>query len=190
MKLTPTETAVAVWAAAQHHMGGGADGHPKYREVLQEPARATARSRATRSDMTYDATKDKYDLRKAMKFDVRVLAAVEAVERALRAAAAPEWFRRYLVFKHPEFGRYEPKREVREEVDPEDYARAFVESGHLHNVIGGLKSKRVRATAVKTVLASEREFNALLARELRNLPKRARRARGARSGSRARRETA
>jgi hypothetical protein len=187
MIITAAQSALDVWAAARHHAAHGAEGHPPYEEIFNEPPLPSSTELvATSGFHTYDATKGKYDGIPKPLIDYRILASIETVERALRKCRAPDWFKRYLLFKHPRFGRFAPKRAIVPYTDPEDDARAFVESGHMGWMMGGIASLYLTRSLVRTVRATEREFTLRLLREMANRPDRAPRARGARSDSRAR----
>lgn len=169
MVTNATQSALDVWAAARHHAAQGALGHPRYEEIFGEPGRPRFNLPSQcSSDETYDGTKGKYEMEAPPAVDFRILASIETVERALRASKAPEWFRRYLLFKHPRYGRFSPNRAVVKETDPEDDARAFVESGHMLWMLGGLRSTYLLHAIVRTVRATERAFLRVLAREMAN----------------------
>jgi hypothetical protein len=186
MVTNATQSALDVWAAARHHAAQGALGHPRYEEIFGEPGRPRFNLPSQcSSDETYDGTKGKYEMEAPPVVDHRILASIETVERALRACKAPEWFRRYLLFKHPRYGRFAPNRALVKEADPEDDARAFVESGHMLWMLGGLRSIYLLRTLVRTVRATERAFLRVLARELANRSL-ARQEPDARGGSRTR----
>lgn len=169
--MAPAETALNVWASALHHQAAGGSGWPVYREILSDPAPVLPSMQiADRSDETYDATRGKYE-RRAIQNDVRVASAIELVERAFSACEAPDWLRRYLLFKYPNVGRYAPKLRVAKSADPEyDPARAFIDSGYWSDVLGTLDSPQIRRNAAKTVKSGEREFKAVLRAEVRNDP--------------------
>ncbi len=191
MITTAAQSALDVWAAARHHAAHGAEGHPPYDEIFNEPPRPTSTELvAVSSYNTYDATKGKYDGVPRELIDYRILASIETVERALRKCRAPVWFKRYLLFKHPRFGRFAPKRAIIKDTDPEDDARAFVESGHMCWMIGGFASLYLTRSLVRTVRATEREFTFRLLKEMANRTDRGRLTPDARLDSRGRRETA
>jgi len=152
-----SEVALNVWASARWHTAMGGAGHPVYEECLREPIRAEeSKQIADRSDLLYDASRSKY-VRRDRTNDVRVTSAIEQVERALTECQAPDWLRRFLLFKYPTTGRYGPSKRVAKNADPDyDPARAFVESGHFNDVLGTLDSPQVRRNAVKLIKSVER----------------------------------
>ena len=170
--MAPVDTALNVWASVRHHQAAGGTDWPIYREILTDPAPVPeSRQIADRSDQTYDATRGKYE-RRWPRTDVRVTSAVECVERAMAACKAPDWLRRFLLFKYPKVGRYVPRLRVAKSADPEyDPARAFIDSGHWSDVLGTLDSPQIRRNAAKTLKSAEREFKSVLRTELRNEPK-------------------
>ena len=167
-----TERALNIWASAIHHRAGGAEGHPVPREVHNEPAPGAATtSEAASSELTYDATKDKYSKRLRPRAELRVLAAIESVERALAACGATETLRRYLLFKYPTVGRYAPRRRAAKGTDPEgDPATAFVQSGHLAGVFGTFRTSTFMKCAARALEAAERAFLVQLMKDLTNAP--------------------
>ncbi|MCH8977931.1 MAG: hypothetical protein IH945_01650 [Armatimonadetes bacterium] len=169
--MAPVDTALNVWASVRHHQAAGGTDWPVYREILTDPAPVPeSRQIADRSDQTYDATRGKYERRRP-RTDVRVTSAIECVERALGSCKAPDWLRRFLLFKYPTVGRYVPRLRVAKSADPEyDPARAFVDSGHWSDVLGTLDSPQLRRNAAKTMKSAEREFKSVLRTELRNEP--------------------
>lgn len=153
-RLSPVEIALNVWASAIWHAALGGAGHPMYLECLKDPVYVSPSFQiADRSDLLYDASAGKYETR-ARDVDVRVVSAIEIVERAFKTCTAPDWLRRYLLFKYPEVGRYVMHGSEIED----DPARAFVDGGHLTDVLGGLGSVQLRRNSVKTLKSAEREF--------------------------------
>lgn len=171
--MAPADTALNVWASALHHRAAGGTGWPVYQEALTDPAPVPpSKQIADRSDQTYDATRGKYETH-GVRLDVRVASAIESVERAMGDCSAPDWLRRYLLFKYPTVGRYVPRLRSAKGTDPEyDPARAFVDSGHWSDVLGTLDSPQIRRNAAKTLKSSEREFKSILREALRNVERR------------------
>ena len=162
-KLPPVEVALNVWASARWHSAMGGSGHPVYEQVLDDPLPvAVSHQLADRSDSLYDSSSGKY-VRRDRFTDVRVTSAIEQVERALRECAAPDWLRRYLLFKYPSTGRYGPVKRVAKNADPDyDPARAFVDSGHFTDVLGTLDSPQLRRNACKVIKSIERGLRSLM----------------------------
>ena len=162
-KLPPVEVALNVWASARWHSAMGGSGYPVYEQVLRDPLPvADSKQIADRSDTLYDASRSKY-IRRDRISDVRVTSAIEQVERALSECAAPDWLRRYLLFKYPTTGWYGPKKRVAKNADPDyDPARAFVDSGHWQDVLGKLDSPQLRRNAGKAIKSVERAFRTIL----------------------------
>lgn len=162
-RLPPVEVALNVWASACWHSAHGGAGHPVYEEILCDPVPVEdSRQIADRADLLYDASRSKY-VRRSREIDIRVTSAIEQVERALSSCDAPDWLRRYLLFKYPTTGRYGPIKRVAKHSDPDyDPARAFVESGHFSDVIGSIESPQVRRNSGRLVKSVERGIKAFL----------------------------
>jgi hypothetical protein len=188
-----TERALNIWASVIHHREEGAERHPLYDEIFDEPMPPTpSDAPAECSEYLYDATPYKYRSRPDERPDYRILSAMETVERTFRKSGAPSWMRHYLLFKYPTTGRFMPKRPVVEGIDAADEpAKAFVKTGEVTHVFGCFSTRTFLYSAARAIEATERAFIALLRREIRNWslpPSRPKRA--VRSDSRRRRGTA
>ena len=149
------EWTVNVWASAVHHAANGGSAYPSYLDVFAEPLPVPPLGptvpQCDRSDEAYDADLRKYKAQPS--FDDRILDSVLAVERALEAVRAREWFVVFLLWKYPTMGRYGPSFRVY--CDPDRPEWSFVESGVHHGLLNVCDSER---KAVQQVRKCEREF--------------------------------
>lgn len=112
-RMRPAVLALNVWASCQFHQMNGGDGWPTFEECLlyfEEPGPPDSKVLVD-SGRFYDETRDKFLQRAGLPpTDRRTLSCVEVVERVVKETEAPAALVRFLLFVHPEHGRFCPHR--------------------------------------------------------------------------------
>ena len=113
------------------------------------------------SSKIYDGTPRKYEpSAKRVTIDTRVLDSIVKVEMALRSMRAPIYFRCYLLFLYPQWGKYVP---VRPDYWREDPVKAFLDTeAAIRRLIGNCRGKYLdraaRALVANMVNQLEKEL--------------------------------